>query len=127
MKKFSRWPFLVSGLLMILFCFSLTGCGSSSEVVGTWYQYDSNGNYDNPKSVLEIKQDGTYTYTYDHGTFSGTWKLNDSVLTFTVDASKMASSGTLQDSYNNKKGRFIIITLDPGARDTVGEHTYERP
>ncbi|MFU0468882.1 lipocalin-like domain-containing protein [Gardnerella vaginalis] len=122
--KFSSSALIM--MLLLSFCVSLAGCGSSSKVAGTWYNYNPDHDYANPERILKIKDDGTYTYTNNDGTFSGSWKLSDSVITFTADSSKYTSSGVFSDTHDNKKGNFITVSIDPGKKDTVGEFVFER-
>lgn len=122
--KFSSSALIM--MLLLSFCVSLAGCGSSSELAGTWYKYNSDHDYAHPERILKIKDDGTYIYTNDDGTFSGSWKLNGSVITFTADSSKFTSSGVFSDTHDNKKGNFITVSIDPGKKDTVGEFVFER-
>ena len=122
--KFSSSALIM--MLLLSFCVSLAGCGSSSKVAGTWYKYNPDHDYANPERILKIKDDGTYTYTNNDGTFSGSWKLSDSVITFTADSSKYTSSGVFSDTHDNKKGNFITVSIDPGKKDTVGEFVFER-
>lgn len=122
--KFSSSALIM--MLLLSFCVSLAGCSSSSKVAGTWYNYNPDHDYANPERILKIKDDGTYTYTNNDGTFSGSWKLSDSVITFTADSSKFTSSGVFSDTHDNKKGNFITVSIDPGKKDTVGEFVFER-
>ncbi len=122
--KFSSSALIM--MLLLSFCVSLAGCGSSSKVAGTWYNYNPDHDYANPERILKIKDDGTYIYTNNDGTFSGSWKLSDSVITFTADSSKYTSSGVFSDTHDNKKGNFITVSIDPGKKDTVGEFVFER-
>ena len=83
---------LTALLLAAVLMLALAACGKSGSdkdpVIGTWKAVSAEYNgeaMEVPEITNEVKEDGSFIYSYSGNNFNGTWKNENGEYTFTVN------------------------------------------
>ncbi|MBQ4105207.1 MAG: hypothetical protein IJC86_02330 [Clostridia bacterium] len=97
---------LISVVLLILLCCTLTACGEKSEIVGTWRTYDLGVSIDSP----ELPAYFTFTF-HENGSGSGPVSTLDRLDTATFTYEDMGD-GTIEAVTDEGKSLTMKYTID---------------
>ena len=99
---------LLVGLLAIVFCFVLVGCGKKNTIVGSWKSKDYGDTY-----VYTFNEDGTGNYLVAGSKMEFTYKIDGNKISITYNDSQ----STFDSEYSIENNELDII-------DSLGRDTY---